>query len=154
MNAYEEKLKRYISEHNLEVEHLVFEKSCHTVEEAAETAGARPEDFVKNICMMDEAGRLIVAIVKGENRASSKKVARALGIARPKVADPDFILRKSGYPIGGVPSFGFEAIFVVDERIMEKERIYSGGGSAKALVRVRPDILLTANGGCVADIKK
>lgn len=154
MNVYEEKLKRYISEHNLEVEHLVFEKSCHTVEDAAETAGARPEDFVKNICMMDEEGRLIVAIVKGENRASSKKVARALGIGRPKVAEPDFILQKSGYPIGGVPSFGFEAIFVVDERIMEKERIYSGGGSSKALVRVRPEILLIANGGCVADIKK
>lgn len=154
MRRYEEKLKAYMTSHGLEAEHLSFEASCHSVGEAARAAGASAEDFVKNICMTDGQGRLIVAIVKGEDRASTKRVAKALAIDRPCPADPAFILEKAGYPIGGVPSFGFEGIFLVDERVMEKKLVYSGGGSAKSLVRIAPSVLLRANGGRVARIRK
>jgi len=154
MNEYEKKLKMHIDENNVDCEHLVFEKSCHSVEEAAETAGASPEDFVKNICMSDSQGNIIVAIVKGEDRAGSKRVAKALGIERPKTALPENILEKTGYPVGGVPSFGYEAVFVVDERVMEKDFVYTGGGSPNSLVKINTAELLSANGGVVARVRK
>ena len=154
MNEYEKKLKMHIDENNVDCEHLVFEKSCHSVEEAAETAGASPEDFVKNICMSDSQGNIIVAIVKGEDRAGSKRVAKALGIERPKTALPENILQKTGYPVGGVPSFGYEAVFVVDERVMEKDFVYTGGGSPNSLVKINTAELLSANGGIVARVRK
>jgi len=154
MNEYEKKLKMHIDENNVDCEHLVFEKSCHSVEEAAETAGANPEDFVKNICMSDSQGNIIVAIVKGEDRAGSKRVAKALGIERPKTALPENILQKTGYPVGGVPSFGYEAVFVVDERVMEKDFVYTGGGSPNSLVKINTAELLSANGGIVARVRK
>ena len=50
------------------------------VAEAAETVGTEPENFVKNICMMDGQDSVIVAIVKGEDRASTSRVAKALGV--------------------------------------------------------------------------
>jgi len=154
MNEYEKKLKMHIDENNVDCEHLVFEKSCHSVEEAAETAGASPEDFVKNICMSDSQGNIIVAIVKGEDRVGSKRVAKALGIERPKTALPENILQKTGYPVGGVPSFGYEAVFVVDERVMEKDFVYTGGGSPNSLVKINTAELLSANGGVVARVRK
>ncbi len=154
MNEYEKKLKMHIDENNVDCEHLVFEKSCHSVEEAAETAGASPEDFVKNICMSDSEGNIIVAIVKGEDRVGSKRVAKALGIERPKTALPENILQKTGYPVGGVPSFGYEAVFVVDERVMEKDFVYTGGGSPNSLVKINTAELLSANGGVVARVRK
>ena len=154
MNEYEKKLKMHIDENNVDCEHLVFEKSCHSVEEAAETAGASPEDFVKNICMSDSQGNIIVAIVKGEDRAGSKRVAKALVIERPKTALPENILQKTGYPVGGVPSFGYEAVFVVDERVMEKDFVYTGGGSPNSLVKINTAELLSANGGIVARVRK
>ncbi|PLX30692.1 MAG: hypothetical protein C0604_09075 [Clostridiales bacterium] len=143
-----------MDENNVDCEHFVFEKSCHSVEEAAETAGASPEDFVKNICMSDSQGNIIVAIVKGEDRAGSKRVAKALGIERPKTALPENILQKTGYPVGGVPSFGYEAVFVVDERVMEKDFVYTGGGSPNSLVKINTAELLSANGGIVARVRK
>jgi len=154
MNEYEKKLKMHIDENNVDCEHLVFQKSCHSVEEAAETAGASPEDFVKNICMSDSEGNIIVAIVKGEDRVGSKRVAKALGIERPKTALPENILQKTGYPVGGVPSFGYQAVFVVDERVMEKEFVYTGGGSPNSLVKINTAELLSANGGIVARVRK
>ena len=79
-NPYVDKIREYIAAHQIEAEHLVFEQSCHSVAEAAEAAGAQPDDFIKNICMITADGRLLVAIVKGEDRVSPANVS-ALGSA-------------------------------------------------------------------------
>lgn len=154
MNQYEEKIKQYIKDNNIQAEHLSFEQSCHSVEEAAKAANVNREDFVKNICMIDSEGNLIVAIVKGEDKASTKRVAKALNIERPEIAKPDEILEKSTYPCGGVTSFGFKARFLVDPKVMEKEIVYTGGGSQKSLIKVPTKELLKANNGQIVRIRK
>ncbi len=154
MNDYEQKLKRFIDEKRIDAEHLVFDQSCHSVAEAADAAGVQPEDLVKNVCMVDSQGNLIVAIVKGEDRASTSRVAKALGIERPRLVAPEEILQKTGYPCGGTPSFGYAARFLVDERVMEKSVVYTGGGSDKSLVRIAPAELLRANRAELARVRK
>jgi prolyl-tRNA editing enzyme YbaK/EbsC (Cys-tRNA(Pro) deacylase) len=142
MREYEEKLKRIIAERGVKAEHLSFESSCHSVADAAETAGAEPEDFIKSICMVGVDGGVIVAIVKGEDRASTSRVAKALGVGRPRVAAPGEVLGLTGFPVGGTPGFGFEAT------------VYLGGGSDCALVRMSPRELVRANGGRVVRVRK
>jgi prolyl-tRNA editing enzyme YbaK/EbsC (Cys-tRNA(Pro) deacylase) len=154
MKAYEEKIKKYIEQENIPAEHLSFKSSCHSVEEAARTVNASPEDFVKNICLMDAEQNLIVAIVKGEDRVSTKKVGRALGIERPKTANPQEILEKTGYICGGVPSFGYPATFLIDLKVMDKEVVYSGGGSQNSLIKISPAELQKANQGQIIRIRK
>lgn len=141
--------------HGITGELLWFDQSCHSVAEAAEAVGAAESDFVKNICMILPDGRLAVATVKGEDRASTSNVAKALGLQeRPRTATPDGILQRTGYPCGGTPSFGYAAGFLVDERVMEKKSVYSGGGSIQALVNIASKDLLLANQGRVARIRK
>lgn len=154
MNQYEEKLKRYILENKIQAEHLSFTQSCHSVEEAAHTANADSDDFVKNICLVDGNERLIVAIVKGEDRVSTTNVAKALSIEKPRIATPEEILQKTGYPCGGTPSFGYSATFLIDQRVMEKEMVYSGGGSENSLVKIATKELEKANKGRVVKIRK
>ena len=154
MRDYEEKLKRIIEERGIDAEHLSFDKYCRSVAEAAMTVGAEPEDFVKSICMVDGDGGVIVAIVKGEDRASTSRVAKALGTERPRVASPDEILGLTGFPVGGTPGFGFDAKFLVDPRVLEKDRVYLGGGSERSLVRMSTRELVRANGGRVARVRK
>ena len=154
MRGYEEKLKAIIEERDIEAEHLRFDRSCHSVAEAAQTVGTEPEDFVKSICMVDQEGRAIVAIVKGEDRVSTSRVAKALGIDRPKVASPGEILGLTGFPLGGTPGFGFDATFLVDPRVLEKETVYLGGGSEKALVRMSTKELIKANKARVVRVRK
>jgi Cys-tRNA(Pro)/Cys-tRNA(Cys) deacylase len=125
-----------------------------SVAEAAQTVGAKPEDFVKSICMVDGEGRAIVAIVKGEDRASTSWVAKALGIERPRVASPEEIMGLSGFPVGGTPGFGFDAVFLVDPRVLEKEVVYLGGGSNMALVRMGTSELVKANCGMVVRVRR
>lgn len=154
MKQYEDKLKKYSNENKIVAEHLVFTESCHSVEEAARAAKADPTDFVKNICLVDSEGRLIVTIVKGEDRVSTTKVGGVLGTQKPRPATIDEVLQKTGYPAGGVPSFGYEAIFLIDERVMEKEIVFSGGGSENSLIKIATKELLRANNGRVVKIRK
>lgn len=154
MQEYEQKIKDYMQENNVQGQHLTFEQSCHSVEAAAKAANATPEDLVKNICLVTDEGQLIVAIVKGEDRVSTKRVGKALGMAPPRIATPEEILAKSGYPAGGVPSFGYEGKFIIDPRVLEKDLIYTGGGSANALIKISTPELQRVNGGLVARIRK
>ena len=109
---------------------------------------------VKNICLVDSDGNLVVAIVKGEDRVSTTRVGKAIGKDKPRTATPEEILERTGYPCGGTPSFGYEAVFLVDERVMEKEWVLSGGGSENSLLRIAPRELLRANGGRVEKIRR
>ncbi len=154
MNYYEEKIKKYIETKKIKAEHLSFETSCHSVEEAAKTLNASAGDLVKNICLLDKVGNLIVAIVKGEDRVSTKRIGMILGIDPPRIAQPEEILEKTGYVCGGVPSFGYPANFLVDPKVLEKEIVYSGGGSDKSLIRISSTELVKANQGKVVKIRK
>ncbi len=151
---FEAKLKKFMIDNKINAEYLSFEQSCHSVAEAALAANASEEDFVKNICMVDNSGNLIVAIVNGEDRASTSQVAKVLGIERPRTATPEEILEKIGYPCGGVPSFGYSAIFLIDEKVMQKPLVYSSGGSENSLIKITPTELLDANKGKVAKIRQ
>lgn len=153
MNKYDRQLRQYMQEHHIEGEHLVFSQSCHSVAEAAAAVGASPSDLVKNICMLDAQGNAIIAIVKGEDRVSMSRVAKALQIERPRTAEPEEMLAKTGYPCGGTPSFGYAARFLIDPKVMEKDIVYTGGGSEYALVRMSTQELIRANQGRVVRIR-
>ncbi len=151
---YEEKLKSYILDNKIVAEHISFTESCHSVEEAAAVAHTSPDNFVKNICMISADGQLIVAIVKGEDRVSAELVAAVLKIEKPRMAKPNEILERTGYICGGTPSFGYEATFLVDERVMEKENVFTGGGSENSLLKINPREMLRANHGDIVTIRK
>lgn len=151
---YNRKIKEYMQHKKINAEHLELNESCHTVEEAAKAVNGAVDEFVKNICMMDDDGRLIVAIVKGEDRASTSRVGKALNIARPRLAEEDEVLKGTGYPAGGIPSFGYDAIFLIDPKVTELEYVYTGGGSIHSLVKIKVSELMQANQGMVARVRK
>ena len=154
MIQFDDKLRDYISENGIDAKVISFEQSTHSVAEAAKAVGAEPEDFVKSICMVTMGGKLVVAIVKGEHRASTGRVAKALGIPKPRIARPDEILELTGYPVGGTPAFGYHATFLMDPRVLEKEKVYSGGGSGNALTYMSTEEMKRVNGATVARVRK
>ncbi len=154
MNNYEDKIKKYIQEHNIKAEHFVFEQSCHSVAEAAKAVNVDTRDFVKNICIIDSQGDIIVAIVKGEDKVDLNKITDLLKIQKPRMATANEILEKTKYPCGGTPSFGYKAIFLIDERVMDKEFVYSGGGSENSLIKISVKELQKSNNGKILNIRK
>src|SRR5690348_3735578 len=153
MNTYEQMLRTYIQEQDIQAEHLSLNQPCHSVAEAARAVNASPEELVKNICLLDSDGQLITAIVKGEDRVSVSRIARALQREGLRMATPDEILEKTGYPCGGTPSFGYQAQFLIDLKVMERELVYTGGGSETSLVKIQTEELVRANHGTLLRIR-
>ena len=154
MNPTETQLIEFIRTNQIAAEHLVFAQSTHSVAEAAAAVHATPEDFVKSICFSTKDNKIIVAIVKGEDRADRSAVQTLLGLSKLSIASPEAMLAQTGYPAGGTPPFGFEAIFLMDERVFEHEFVYAGGGSERSLIKISPKELQRVNGARVAKIKK
>lgn len=154
MNEYEEKLKKYLAEHDMDVEHFRFDELCHSVDDAVKATKTGVEHFIKNVCMIDKNNNIIVAIVPGDTRASTKRVAKALSIDRPRVATPNEVLEKTGFECGGTPSFGYKAKFLIDTNVMEKDWVWSGGGSRFSLIKLTPKELQKANNGDIVRVRK
>lgn len=154
MKEFEEKLKEYLLKNHIIAEQYIFNNTCHSVEEAVATVNGSIEDFVKNICMINSNGQLIVAIVKGKDRVSTKRVAKALDMEIPRIATPEEILENTGYICGGVPSFGYEATFLIDPKVMEREFVYTGGGSPYSLTKISTKVLQQINKGQIVRIRK
>jgi len=154
MKEFEEKLKKYIAENSIECEYFSFETSCHSVEDTAKTMNVSPDDIVKNICLVDSNKRIMVCTVIGTDRVSTSTVAKSFGIERPDIASPDEILEKTGYPCGGVPSFGFDAVFLVDPKVMEKKFIYTSGGSENTIIKISPQENIKFSNAKVVKIRK
>ena len=154
MNTFEQRLQSYLQEQHIQAEHLSLNQPCHSVEEAARAVNASPTDLIKSICLLDSDGQLITAIVKGEDRVSVSRIAKTLQRDGLRLATPDEILEKTGYPCGGTPSFGYQALFLVDPRVMEREYVFAGGGSETSLIKINTDELLRANQGTILRIRK
>lgn len=154
MNEYEEKLKTFLAEQNIDAEHLHFQESVHTVEEACKAANAQPDDFVKTICMVAADGTTIGAIVPGSFRASTSRVAKALEIERPRVATPEEALERTGFLVGGTPPFGYEAIILMDPLVLERETVYVGGGAPSALTKISVKELQRVTNARVVRVRK
>ncbi|MHA2231254.1 MAG: aminoacyl-tRNA deacylase [Candidatus Hodarchaeales archaeon] len=162
MDQYAIKLKQFLEKECVPAEHILFDKSCHSVAAAAEAANSDPDDFIKSICLKLEShqsqeesfGGLVVAIVKGADRASTKRVAKVMKAISARLATPEEILEETGYPVGGTPPLGFDAEFLIDPRVIEKEAVFGGGGSTKALIYLSTQALKQANNGRIVRIRK
>jgi Cys-tRNA(Pro)/Cys-tRNA(Cys) deacylase len=154
MNIYEQRMCAYLEEQHIQAEHLSFDQPCHSVAEAARAVNASPEELVKNICLIASDGQLITAIVKGEDRVSVTRIAKMLQSDGLRLATPEEILEKTGYPCGGTPSFGYSAMFLIDPKVMERELVFTGGGSETSLVKIRTEELVRANQGTIFRIRQ
>ena len=53
-----------------------------------------------------------------------------------------------------MPSFGFKATFLIDPRVMEREIVYSSGGSENSLLKISPKEIQKANNGIIVRVRK
>jgi len=146
-------VKKFIEEKKLKIGFFRFEESCHSVKDAAQRINAEKNDLVKNICFFSSDGGTIVAIIRGNDGVSVSKIKNIIG-KDVKMMNSEEILEKTGYPCGGVPSFGFDAKFLIDKKIMEKEFVYTSGGSENSLIKINTRELQKANNGLIVNIRK
>ncbi|MHA2142348.1 MAG: aminoacyl-tRNA deacylase [Candidatus Thorarchaeota archaeon] len=148
-------LQKYLDENGINAEILTMSGRVRSVEEASQQLGVPPERFIKTVVFIDSKEQPILAIVKGTDRASSKRIGKALEIPPPTLATPDDAVRLTGYKVGGTPPVSIlEAKTLIDPRVMLMEEVVGGGGTDHHLLRIDPERILESANGTVVRIRK
>ena len=153
-NSYHKRIKAFLDNTQAKYNHIIYTNKCHTVLEASKSAGEDIENFVKNICLLDEQKNLIVAILLAKNRANLKKISAIVNAKKLNMVPFTEVERYTSYPAGGVPSFGFDAKFLVDKDVLNRSFIITGGGDEYSLIKIATKEIVKLNSATVCEIKE
>lgn len=147
-------LLNFLEEHGVKAEFLAPGVPMPTVSAAAEAINVPEEQILKTLLFVDDNGTHVVAIASGTRRVDRQFLAHASGLARPRAASPDDVMKVLGYPAGGVAPLALTAGIpvIVDLSVTELPVAFGGGGKAHLLLRVLPADIVRLNNALVASI--
>ncbi|MBE2201365.1 MAG: YbaK/EbsC family protein [Anaerolinea sp.] len=157
MHPSAQKVAQAAQQLNLHVEIIEFDQTTRSAQEAAAAIGCQVAQIVKSLCFV-VAERPIIALVSGANQLDERKLAQLYDVSRKKVkrADAETVKTATGFAIGGVPPFGHSASLpvYVDADLLQFEVVWAAAGTPYAVFAIRPDDLVRASQGMVADLKQ
>jgi Ala-tRNA(Pro) deacylase len=133
---------------------VVEHERTQTAAAEARAAGVPPENVAKTVVLRDEEG-LRLAVIPASERLDMHKLKQALASQGLRlVTEREMAEEFDDVEVGAVPPFGpiFDALELVDERLLEHDRILCSGGDHEHAVLVDPRDLVQAGGARVADI--
>src|SRR5579872_4490455 len=103
-----------------------FSESTRTAADAALAIGVDLGQIVKSLVFAVD-GEAVVALVSGDNLLDEDKLAKCAGGNEAWREDADTVREATGYPVGGVPPFGYREplrIFI-DEDLLDYEELWA-----------------------------
>lgn len=129
--------------------------STRTAADAADAVGCRIGQIVKSLIFKGKKSNIpILVVASGVNRVNVKKIKGM--VSEPvQMADADFVKKKTGFAIGGVPPLGHSGKLkaFIDEDLFEYEEIWAAAGNPHALFKLTPDDLVKMTDGQIISVK-
>jgi Cys-tRNA(Pro)/Cys-tRNA(Cys) deacylase len=144
----------FILEHDLQAEIVAPGAHMPTVDAAAAAMRVAPEQIFKSILFQARGGQCVMVVACGNGRVDLGRVKAITGLDGLKLAKPDVVFAKTGYPAGGTPPVGHREKFpvIVDTRVATQEWGYAGGGQPEFLVRIKSADIIRLTGAEVHDV--
>src|SRR5688572_12048459 len=136
----------------LEISVETFPEGTRTAEDAARAVGCEVGQIVKSLVFVG-ADAAVVVLVSGVNRVDVAKLTDILG-GGVRRANADEARHATGFAIGGIPPFGHVRPLpvLVDRELLAHEALWAAAGRPDAVFSIRPEDLVRASGGRVADL--
>ena len=146
---------RTLDELGIPYQVIVHAHKAKNVEEAAAERDVPVRQVVKTLLVRRPNKQHVLALVRGDQRLSLKKLARAVGVKMLEMAPEADVPRITGYQIGAVAPVGLRRADVpiyVDQHILEEPRVSISAGRHDAGLELATEDLVRAVGSRVADI--
>jgi len=130
-----ERVAAFLRESGAEARIEEFEEATATAEDAARAVGRDASEIVKSLIVLCD-GRPVVALVPGDRRADTTKIARAAGSATARVARGDEVRAITGFEPGAVAPFPLPRVerVLIERSLLAHAAVWVGGGSPRHLV--------------------
>jgi len=130
-----------------------FAQGTPTASAAAKAVGCDTAQIVKSIVFVCD-GLPVLALVPGDARADTRRVAAAAGAADARIATPDEVLAATGFEVGGVAPFPVPRIarVLIERALLQHELVWAGAGSPRHMVGLAPADLARLTNAEPADL--
>jgi Cys-tRNA(Pro)/Cys-tRNA(Cys) deacylase len=147
-------LADFILEQDLQAEIVAPGAHMPTVDAAAAAMKVTPEQIFKSILFQAKDEQCVMVVACGNGRVDLQRVQRITGFQGLKLAKPDVVFAKTGYPAGGTPPVGHREKFpvIVDSRVATQEWGYAGGGQPEFLVKIKSADIIRLTEASVHDV--
>lgn len=138
-----ERVATYIREAGAEARVEEFAERTPTAADAARAVGCAESQIVKSL-VLECDGRALVALVPGNRRADTAKIARAAGCARAAVAGRAQVREATGFEPGAVAPFPLPAVdrVFMERTLLAHDVVWIGAGSPNHLAALAPGELM------------
>ena len=146
---------RALDELGIPYEVLEQAHKARNVEGAAAERGVTVHQVVKTLLVRRPDRRHVIALVRGDQRLSLKKLARLVGVKVLEMAPEADVPRITGYEIGAVAPLGLrrsDLPIYVDQHILTESRVSISAGRHDTGLELTAEDLVDAVHGQVGDI--
>jgi prolyl-tRNA editing enzyme YbaK/EbsC (Cys-tRNA(Pro) deacylase) len=137
----------------LDLEVREFPEGTRTAADAASAIGCEVSAIVKSLVFV-AGGRPVVALVPGDRRLDTARLAAAAGATGARRATLDEVREATGFAAGGTPPFGHATPVEVyaDTALRRHAEVWAAAGTPTTVFPISPDRLAEAAGAAWADL--
>lgn len=148
-----ERVAEFLSKSGADFEFREFGKSTRNSVLAAEALGCTVAEIAKSVVFVGD--NAVVVVISGDKKVDSSKLAATLGETL-RIASPDEVREKTGFPIGGVPPFPHDKGVEVlpDSSLTRFRAVWAAGGTPNAVFRIGVADLLRLLGKGVYELSQ
>jgi len=148
------RVRRYLAQHQAQVEIREFDESTKTAEDAARTVGVEVRQIAKSLLFLigDEP---VMVVASGDLKVSQSKLKQHLGVkGKVKLPDPSTTIELTGFPPGGVCPFALPVCMrvLIDVSMKRYPVVYIAAGTTRSAAPVTVEQLLAITGGEECDL--
>jgi prolyl-tRNA editing enzyme YbaK/EbsC (Cys-tRNA(Pro) deacylase) len=136
-----ERVVDFLSKSGITYELREFDESTKNSALAAKALGCTVAEIAKSVVFV--AGATAVVIISGDKKVNAARLAGAVGEPM-RVATPEEVRERTGFPIGGVPPFPHgEGVRVLpDSSLTRFRRVWAAAGTPNAVFRIASSDLM------------
>jgi prolyl-tRNA editing enzyme YbaK/EbsC (Cys-tRNA(Pro) deacylase) len=136
-----ERVSEYLSRSGVRFELREFDESTKNSALAALALGCSVAEIAKSVVFVGE--KTAVVIISGDKRVDGGKLAKVTG-TELRIAKPEEVRDRTGFPIGGVPPFphGERVTVLADSSITRFGHVWAAAGTPNSVFGIEtPDLL-------------
>lgn len=148
-----ERVTDFLTRTGAEVRVEEFPEGTRTAQDAADAVGCKLGQIVKSL-LFEGGGKTVLAMIPGDKRVDTAKIAGAVGADSAAVASADRVRALTGVEPGAVspvppPPVDF---VLIDPRLLLPESVWIGAGSPKHVACLAPAELMRLSGAEQVDL--
>ncbi len=138
-----ERVAAFLAETGAEVRVEEFPSGTPTAQAAADAIGCKLGEIVKSL-VFECDGQTVLAMVPGDRRADTARIAGAVEAGHAKVASAARVHELTGFEPGAVAPFPPAKVdrVLIDRRLLAHDHVWVGAGSTTHLARLAPTELV------------